>query len=79
MDGHHLVTQALKDHTTVQLEQMFALEEQSLMLITKHVSIQESTFQEQTLRSCLANGSSRLVHALVLKWVTISGLQDTCS
>ena len=75
MDGHLQDIQELKDLTTVQLEAMYASEELCQTLISSVVFMQESTFLEQMLRSCQANGSIRSDHASELKLVIITGLQ----
>ena len=73
MDGQPLAILDLKDHTTVQLDPMYALEERLQMLIIKLVSMQVSIFQVQMLKSCQVNGNSKLDLVQVLKWVIIFG------
>lgn len=76
MDGQTLVSQETKDLTIAQLEEMWTLEETSLMLITNVAYMQESKFQEQMQKFFLDNGNSKLDHALVLNKETTFGLLD---
>lgn len=71
MDGHQLVIQETKDHTTALLEVMFVLGEQLLICTTKLAFMLESQFQEQMLRLCQGSGNSKLDHVSVLKKVII--------
>ena len=79
MDGQMQVIQDNKVHFIVQLEEMFALEEQLLTHITNVAYMQDWKFQELTQKSCQDNGNFKLDQLLELKPVTISGLPDIFS
>lgn len=75
MDGRRQDILANKDLIIVQLEEMFALEGQFLMLITRLAFMPASKSQGLMRRSCPDNGNTKSVHASVLKSVIICGYQ----
>jgi len=66
-DGHHLVSQDLKAHIIAQSVPTTATVELLWMLITRHASTLELKFQDQTLKLCQVNGSSKSDPLLVSK------------
>lgn len=79
MDGHLLVIQEIRAHTTALLEVTFASEEPWLTLIINAASTLESPSLEPMLRLCQDNGSSKLDHASESSKETTSGQPDTYS
>lgn len=77
LDGPTMGTLVLKDPTTARSVLMLPSVVLSLTLTTKLVSTLVSKSQAPTPRSCLANGSIKLVLARVSRSVTTSGYRAT--